>query len=75
MMLSGIVATPFFSDPVEHAIMLGFGVVSIALWLHVVQAIRARRDVRVALNIAVVAVNFSAWVVALWLLTDPNATW
>ena len=74
-MVCGILATPFFSHPVAHGIMLGFGVVSVGLWLHVVQAIRARRDVRWALNVAVIAVNFSAWVVALWFLTDPSAGW
>jgi hypothetical protein len=31
LILAGILATPFFSDPVEHAIMLGFGVVSLGL--------------------------------------------
>lgn len=75
LMACGILATPFFSDPVEHAIMLGFGIVSIGLWAHVVQGVRARRDVRWILGIGVVAVNFTAWVVALWFLTDPNAGW
>lgn len=75
LMVCGILATPFFADPVEHAIMLGFGVVSIGLWGHVVHGFRMRRDVRWTLGIAVVAVNFSAWVVALWFLGDPNAGW
>ncbi len=75
LMVSGILATPFFSDPVHHAIMLGFGVVSVGLWLHVIQGIRARRDVRFTLGVGVVAINFSAWVVALWFLTDPTAGW
>lgn len=75
LMVSGILATPFFSDPVEHAIMLGFGVVSAGLWAHVVSALRVGRDVRFTLGIGVLAVNFSAWVVALWFLTDPNAGW
>jgi hypothetical protein len=75
LMVCGILATPFFSDPVEHAIMLGFGVVSIGLWMHVVHGALARRDVRWTFGIAVVAVNFSAWVVALWFLTDPRAGW
>jgi hypothetical protein len=75
LMVCGILATPFFSDPVEHAIMLGFGVVSLGLWAHVVQGIRARRDVRWTLGVGVVAINFTAWVVALWFLTDPRAGW
>lgn len=75
LMACGILATPFFADPVEHAIMLGFGVVSIGLWAHVVQGVRARRDPRWTLGIGVVAVNFSAWVVALWFLTEPGAGW
>jgi hypothetical protein len=75
LMVCGIVATPFFSDPVFHAIMLGFGVVSVGLWIHVVQGIRMRADVRWTLGVGVVAINFSAWVVALWFLGDPNAGW
>lgn len=75
LMACGILATPFFSEPVEHAIMLGFGVVSIGLWAHVVQGVRARRDPRWTLGIGVVAVNFSAWVAALWFLTEPGAGW
>jgi hypothetical protein len=55
--------------------MLGFGVVAIGLWIHVVHGALARRDVRWTLGVAVVAINFSAWVVALWFLTDPRAGW
>jgi hypothetical protein len=75
LMFCGIVAIPFFSEPVEHAIMLGFGVVSLGRWVHVVEGVRARRDVRWTLGVGVVAVDFSAWVVALWFLTDPTAGW
>ena len=75
LMLAGILATPFFSDPVEHAILLGFGVVSVGLWVHVVQGLRLGADLRWTLGVGVVAVNFTAWVVALWLLTDPAAPW
>ncbi len=75
LMVCGILATPFFSEPVEHAIMLGFGVVSVGLWAHVVEGVRARRDPRWTVGIGVVAINFSAWVVALWFLTDPAAGW
>lgn len=75
LMVAGVLATPLFSDPVEHAIMLGFGVVSLGLWAHVVSALRVGRDLRFTLGIGVLAVNFSAWVVALWFLTDPSAGW
>lgn len=75
LMVCGILATPLFSDPVAHAVMLGFGVVSLGLWLHVIQGIRVRRDVRWTLNMGVIAINFTAWVAALWFLTDPNAGW
>lgn len=75
LMVSGILATPFFSGPVEQAIMLGFGVVSLGLWLHVASAVRVGRDVRFTLGLGVLAINFSVWVVALWFLTDPNAGW
>lgn len=75
LIFCGILAAPLFSDPVEHAIMLAFGVVSLGLWLHVVNAARVGRDVRFTLGIGVIAINFSAWVVALWFLTDPNAGW
>ena len=74
-MVSGMLAAPLFSGPVEQAIMLAFGVVSVGLWLHVVNGLRVGRDVRFTLGIGVLAVNFSAWVVALWFLTDPNAGW
>ncbi len=75
LMVCGILATPLFSDPVEHAIMLGFGVVSIGLWAHALHGFQTGRDVRWSLGIAVIAINFSAWVVALWFLSDPNAGW
>jgi hypothetical protein len=83
LMAAGILATPLFSDPVDresdrgvaHAIMLGFGVVSLGLWAHVVSALRVGRDIRFTLGLGVLAVNFSAWVVALWFLTDPSAGW
>ena len=68
-----ILATPFSSDPVEHAIVLGF-VVSLGLWVHVVQGICLSADPRWTLGVGVVA-NFSAGVVALWLLTDPSGVW
>lgn len=75
LMFCGVVAVGVFSGPVEHQIMLGFGVVSLGLWLHVVQGVRVGRDLRWTVGLGVLAVNFSAWVVALWLLTDPNAGW
>ena len=75
LMACGILATPFFSDPVDHAIMLGFGVVSLGLWAHVLHGALAQRDPRWTLGIGVVAINFSAWVVALWFLTDPSLGW
>jgi hypothetical protein len=75
LMFCGVVAIAFFSDPVAHAIMLGFGVVSLGLWLHVAQGLRVGRDLRWTVGLGVLAVNFSAWVAALWLLTDPNAGW
>lgn len=83
LMLGGILAMPLFSEPgeresargVAHAIMLGFGVVSLGLWLHVVQGVRVGRDLRFTLGVGVVAINFSAWVVALWFLSDPGAGW
>jgi hypothetical protein len=75
LMFCGILATPLFAEPVEHAIMLAFAVVALGLWLHVVQGVRMHADVRWTLGIGVVAINFSAWVVALWFLTDPRAGW
>ena len=75
LMFSGVVAIGFFSGAVEHRIMLGFGVVSLGLWLHVVQGARAGRDPRWTVGLGVMAVNFSAWVAALWFLTAPGAGW
>jgi hypothetical protein len=75
LMVAGIVAIRFFSGPVEHQIMLGFGIVSLGLWLHVLQGARVGQDPRWTVGLGVIAVNFSAWVVALWFLTDPSAGW
>ena len=71
----GILAIPFFSEPEAHGIMMGFAVVALGLWLHVVQGVRLGADARWTTGLGVLAVNFSAWVVALWFLTDPNAGW
>jgi hypothetical protein len=80
LVVCGIVATPFFATAdeaggVARALMLGFAVVGLGLWLHVVHGARVGRDPRWTLGVGVVAVNFSAWVVALWFLTDPAAGW
>jgi hypothetical protein len=54
--------------PVERALQLAFGTVALGLWLHVADGVRARRDPRWTLGVGVVAVNFTAWALALSLL-------
>ena len=62
--------------PVAYGVMLAFGGVSVGLWLHVVEGIASRRDPGWTLGVAVVAVNFSVWVLALWLLgAASDAAW
>ncbi|HSJ98630.1 MAG TPA: hypothetical protein VLC53_16260 [Myxococcota bacterium] len=55
--------------PVERAIQITFGLVSFGLWLHVADGVRRRRDPQWTLGVAVVAVNFLVWSLALAVLT------
>lgn len=51
---------------VLRAILLAFGLGSLGLWLHVFDGLRMRRDPRWTFGIAVIALNFSVWALALW---------
>ncbi|RIL05154.1 MAG: hypothetical protein DCC71_11470 [Proteobacteria bacterium] len=54
--------------PVAYGLLLAFGGASLGLWLHVADGVRSRRHPSWTLGVAVVALNFSVWVLALWLL-------
>jgi hypothetical protein len=51
---------------VLRTVLTTFGLVSIALWAHVADGIRLRRDPRWTMGLAVIALNFGVWCVALW---------
>jgi hypothetical protein len=75
VMLAGLFVPGFLDLDVLHAVLVGFGVVAIGLWMHVAEEIARRRDVRWWLGIGVVAVNFSVWSAALWWLAPEAAGW
>ncbi len=75
MMVGGLVGAGFWSGSVLQQIMVAFGAVSLGLWVHVVDGVLMRRDLRWTLGMGVLAINFSAWVLALWLLMDPASQW
>jgi hypothetical protein len=60
---------------VVHSLLLAFGLASLGLWLLVLDGVRMRRDPRWTFGIAVVALNFSVWSVALWSFGEPTARW
>lgn len=55
--------------PVERALVAVFGLASLGLWLHVADGVGQRRDRRWTLGMGVLAVNFSAWTLALAVLS------
>jgi hypothetical protein len=48
--------------------MAVFGIASIGIWMHALIWLVTRRELVGPLNLAVIALNFDAWVVALWIL-------
>ena len=75
VMLAGLFVPGFLDLDVLHAVLVGFGVVAVGLWMHVAEGIVRRRDVRWCLGIGVVAVNFSVWSAALWFLAPAASGW
>ena len=75
LMVGGVLGGGLWPGPVLEQLLCVFGVVSLGLWVHCVDGFVMRRDLRWSLGIGVLAVNFSAWVVALWLLREPTSQW
>ena len=75
LMLGGLFGAGLWNGPVAEQIAIAFGVASIALWIYVADGVRMRRDPKWTLGAAVLAINFSAWVLALWLLMGRDSRW
>jgi hypothetical protein len=75
LIFCGLVGSGFWNGPVLEQIGIAFGVASLGLWMYVVDGVRRRRDPKWTLGVGVLAVNFSAWVVALWLLRGLEDSW
>jgi hypothetical protein len=65
VMVTGI---PQSQDEMVQDFMAVFGIASIGIWMHALIWLVTRRELRGPLNLAVIALNFDAWVVALWIL-------
>ncbi len=69
LLVAGILWTGLGPGTIERTMTVGFGVVAVALWGH---GIKGLFDPRVnaswCFGVLVLAVNFSAWVLALWVL-------
>jgi len=63
----GILWAGFRNVPVLEGIREGFMIVSFALWLHCANGVVARGDPRWTLGMGILALNFTAWVVAIGL--------
>ena len=75
LMVGGLLGAGLWQGSVLEQILVAFGAVSVGLWLHCADGVAMRRDLRWTLGIGVLAVNFSVWVVALWLLMEPASQW
>jgi hypothetical protein len=75
LLFFGLLGGGLFVDDVQDQIMAAFGIVSLGLWIHAFDGVHRGRDPRWTLGMAVLAVNFSAWVVALWLLRPTDSSW
>ena len=71
----GLVVPGFLDLDVARQITIAFGVVSIGLWMHVIEGIARGRDLRWWLGIGVLAVNFGVWSAALFWLAPEAASW
>jgi len=75
LMVGGLLGAGLWPGSVMQQTMVAFGVVSLGLWLHCADGFLMGRDLRWSLGIGVLAINFSAWVLALWLLIEPASQW
>jgi hypothetical protein len=73
LMLGGITSVLVTRGPVMERILIAFGVSTLGMWLHVAQGVRLRADPRWTLGVGVVALNFSVWVLALWVIGRPGS--
>lgn len=75
LILAGLVGAGFWPGSVAEQIGIAFGVTSLGLWLYVIDGVWRRRDPKWTLAASVLAINFSAWVLALWLLMRSESQW
>ncbi len=75
LIVAGILGGGLWPGPVIEQLICVFGVVSLGLWVHCFDGFWMQRDVRWSLGLFVLAINFSAWVLALWLLREPASQW
>ena len=75
LIFAGLVGAGFWPGPAIEEIFIAFGVLSIGLWIYVVDGVWQRRDPKWTLGVAVLAINFSAWVLTLWLLMGHESRW
>lgn len=73
VMFAGMTSPLVYRGEVLDQIAIAFGVVSLGLWLHIANGIRLRADPRWTLGMGVVALNFSVWVLALWVIGRPDS--
>jgi hypothetical protein len=71
----GLVGSGLWNGTVLEQVLIAFGIASLGLWMYVVDGIWQRRDPKWTLVMGVLAVNFSAWVAALWLLRGLEESW
>lgn len=64
VLVTGILWGAFRHASVLQSIREGFGLVALGLWIHCVNGVVARGDPRWSLGMGVLALNFTAWVVA-----------
>lgn len=74
-LLGPIAVAGLYDTPVLRTILTAFGLASAGMWIHVIDGFRMGRDLRWTLGVAVIALNFSVWCVALWGLSAPEAGW
>jgi len=75
VMLAGLFVPGFLDLDVLHAVLVGFGIVAVGLWMHVAEGVARGRDVRWCAGLGVLAANFSVWSAALWWLAPQASTW
>lgn len=75
LIFASILAGGAWPGDVWQSLLIAFGGASLGLWLHVAEGVHMGRAVGWWLGVAVIAVNFSAWVAALWLIRPSVDSW